>query len=132
MQFKFILGWKKFLLILTICEVLIILADFVAAFSYGISLRAYASWLFGINDKETFGSLMFLEGAITIGLGALIAAGFSENRITPPINSPSTAAFGEELSEQRPEFRRKQISAGFMLMLIGTPLIAITILLLIF
>ena len=132
MQFKFISGWKKFLIILAISEALIILADFLAAFFYGVQLRAYAGWLFGSNDKETFGSLMFLEGAITIGLGAAIAAGFSENRMTPPLNSPSAPVVVEELSEQRAEFREKQISTGFLLMLIGAPLVLITVLLIIF
>ncbi len=131
MQIKFISGWKKFLFILTISEVSIILANFVVASFYGIPLRASASWLFGSNNKETCGSLMFLEGAITIGLGALIAAGFSENRIIP-LNTPVTPVAVEKLSEQRPELREKQISVGFLLMVIGAPLIVTTILFIIF
>lgn len=131
MQLKFISGWRKFLLILAISEALIIFVDFVAALFYGTTLRAYANWFFGINNKETFGSLLFLEGAITIGLGALIAAGFSENRMIL-LNVPSTPIAAEKLSKQRSEFRRKQISVGFLLMLIGAPLIVLTILLIIF
>jgi hypothetical protein len=131
LQLRYISGWKKFLILLAILDTAIILADFVAAFFYGARLRAYANWLFGSNDTETFGSLLFIEAALIIGVGALIAAGYSENMEASPRGSPRTPYVAEKLSEQRAEFREKQISTGFLLMLVGAPLLTIPILLII-
>ncbi|MHA2052834.1 MAG: hypothetical protein ACW99F_04465 [Candidatus Hodarchaeales archaeon] len=130
MQLRSISGWKKVLIMFTIFEMLIILADFIVAFSYGVTLRTSAGWLFGRNDIETFGSLLFFEGAILVGVGAVIAAGYSENVIVHP-RRPSTAYIVEKISKDRAEFREKQISTGFLLMLLGAPLIAMTIILII-
>ena len=127
---KSISGWKKVLIMFAIFEILIILADFIVAFLYGITLRNSAGWLFGRNDTETFGSLLFVEGAILVGIGAIISAGYSENVIAP-VRSPSTPYIVEKISKQRAEFREKQISTGTLLMLLGAPLIVITIFLLI-
>jgi hypothetical protein len=96
---RFISGWKRALIIFAISDMLIILADFVAAFFYGAHLRAYAGWLLGSNDKETFGSFMFLEGVLTVGVGAAVAAGFAENKMAPPLNSPSAPYVVEKISE---------------------------------
>ena len=111
-----------------IVEMLIVLADYIAAFLYGVALRASAGWLFGNNDTETFGSLLFLEGAILVGVGAILAAGYSENAAAP-VSSPSTAYAVEKISRDRAEHREKQISSGILLILIGAPLIIITIIL---
>ena len=105
---------------------LVILVDFIVAFLYGVTLRTSAGWLFGNNDTETFGTLLFLEGAILVGIGAIIAAGYSENVIAP-VRSPSTPYIAEKISKDRTEFREKQISTGILLMLIGAPLIIIPI-----
>jgi len=129
LQFKFISGWKKFLILFAASDVLIILADLVAAFFYGKHLRAYAYWLFGSTDTETFGSILFIGGAIIVGVGAVIAAGFSENMASPPRGSPAIPYIVEKLSEQRAEFRGKQISTGFLLMFVGAPLLVMPILL---
>jgi hypothetical protein len=128
-QLRVISGWKKVFIVFAVSDASIILIDFIAAFLYGLQLRSYAGWLFGSNDKTTFLSLLFIEGALTLGLGALIAAGFSENRMTPPLNSPSAPYVVEKLSEQRAEFREKQISTGLLIMLIGAPLIILPIIL---
>jgi hypothetical protein len=128
-QLRFASGWKKVLIIFAISDVLIVLADFVATFFYGSHLRTEAGWLFGSNDKETFGSLLFIEGALIVGVGAALAAGFAENRMSPPLGSPSAPYDVEKISETRAEFREKQISTGLRLMLLGAPLIIIPILL---
>ena len=128
----FLTGWKRLLLIIAAFDLVMLIANFAAAFSFGFQLRSSASWLFGSSDKETFGSLLFIEGAILIGIGALIAGGFSESRTTSPHNNPSAPYKVEKLSEQRPEFRKKQTSTGFLMMFVGVPLIVITILLLAF
>ena len=126
MNLRSISGWKKVLILFAIFEILIILADFIVAFLYGIALRTYAGWIFGRNDTETFGSLLFFEGAILVGIGAIIAAGYSENVIVQP-STPSTAYIAEKTSKDRREFREKQISTGILLMLLGAPLIIMTI-----
>ena len=109
-----------------IFEMLIILADFIVASLHGVTLRVSAGWLFGRNDTETFGSLLFIEGAVLVGIGAIIAAGYSEN-VAAPVRSPSTPYMVEKISKDRAEFREKQISTGILLMLIGAPLIIIPI-----
>ena len=130
MNLRSISGWKKVLILFSIFEILIILADFIVAFLYGIALRTYAGWIFGRNDTETFGSLLFLEGAILVGVGAIMAAGYSEMVIVHH-RRPSTAYTVEKISKDRGEFREKQISTGILLILIGAPLIIITIFLVI-
>jgi hypothetical protein len=131
LQWRFISGWKKFLILLAILDTAIILADFVAAFFYGARLRAYADWLFGTTDTETFGSLLFIEAALIIGVGAMLAAGYPENKEASAQGSPRTPYVAEKISEQRAEFREKQISTGFLLMLVGAPLLIIPVLLII-
>jgi len=131
LQLRFISGWKKFLILLAILDTAIILADFVASFFYGAHLRAYANWLFGSTDIETFGSILFIEAALIIGVGALIAAGYPENKEAAAQGSPRAPYVAEKISEQRVEFREKQISTGFLLMLVGAPLLIIPILLII-
>ena len=126
MQLKSISGWKKFLFLFALFEIIIVLADFFIAFSYGDILRTTAGLFFGGNDIETFGELLFIEGAILLGIGAMLAAGYSENVIFS-YRDPSTAYRVEKISKDRGEFREKQISTGFLLMFIGAPLIVLTI-----
>ena len=130
MQLKSISGWKKFLFIFALFEIIIVLADFFIAFFYGDILRTSAGMFFGGNDTETFGGLLFIEGAILVGIGAILAAGYSENVIIP-YRDPSTAYRVEKISKDRAEFREKQISTGLLLMIIGAPLIILTIFLII-
>ena len=70
---------------------------------------------------------MFIEGALIIGIGAMLAGGYAEGRIQPA-KAPSTAYVSEKLSKQRAEFRENQISTGLLLMLAGLPLIIMSIL----
>ena len=130
MQLKSISGWKKVLFMFVLFEMLVIFADFIIAFFYGNTLRTFTPMFFGGNDKETFGSLLFIEGAILVGIGAILAAGYSENVIIP-YRDPSTTYRVEKISKDRAEFREKQISTGLLLMLIGAPLIILTIFLII-
>ena len=126
MPLKSISGWKKVLFIFVLFEILIIFVDSVIAFFYGVALRTSAGMLFGGNDIETFGSLLFIEGAVLVGIGAILAAGYSENLIVQH-RGPSTAYQTEKISKDCAEIREKQISTGILLMLIGAPLIVLTI-----
>ena len=72
-------------------------------------------------------NFLFFEGALTIGIGALLAGGFAENKLTP-VNSPSTPYSVEKLSKQRAEFRQEQISTGLLLILTGLPIFIMSIL----
>jgi hypothetical protein len=100
------------------------LVDLIVVYLFGGQFRSYAGWLFGINDKETLGSLLFIEGALIVGIGASLAAGYAETRMQPA-RSPATPYVAEKISPQRGEFREKQISVGLTLMLVGAPLIII-------
>ncbi len=127
MQLKSISGWKKVLTIIAFFNVLILAIDLIAVFLYGTQIRLTAEWLFGSDDKTTLGSLLFMEGALIIGTGALLAGGFAEGRIQAS-KAPSTPYVTEKLSKQRAEFREAQISTGLLLMLTGLPLIIMSIL----
>ena len=108
-------------------NVLIFAIDLIAVFLYGTQIRLTAEWIFGSDDKTTLGSLLFIEGALIIGTGALLAGGHAESRLQAS-KAPSTPYVAEKLSKQRAEFREAQISTGFLLMLTGLPLIIMAIL----
>ena len=127
LQLKNMAVWKKAIIIMAIFNVLIVFLDLIVIFFYGTQIRLTAAWLFGSENKTTLSSLLFIEGALTIGVGALLAGGFAENRIHPP-RAPSTPYVVEKLSKQRPEFREEQISTGLLLMLAGVPLVILSIL----
>ncbi|MCZ2809514.1 MAG: hypothetical protein O2V44_09185 [Candidatus Bathyarchaeota archaeon] len=124
---KNISGWKKAIIVMAIFNVLIVFIDLIVIFFYGPQIRLSAAWLFGSEDKTTLSSLLFIEGALIIGVGALLAGGFAENRMHPT-NVPSTPYTVEKISKQRSEFREEQISTGLLLMLAGVPLVILSIL----
>ena len=109
-----------------IFNVLIISIDFIAISFFSLQIKATLAWLLGSEDKTILSNLLFVEGGFTVGIGALIAAGFAENRIQQK-NIPSTPYVVEKLSKQRAEFREKQISTGLLLILAGIPLIVLSI-----
>jgi len=127
MQLKNISGWKKVITIMAFFNVLIFVIDLIAVILYGTQIRLTATWLFGSDDKTTLSSLLFIEGALIIGTGALLAGGYAEGRMHAP-KAPSTPYVAEKLSKQRAEFRENQISTGLLLMLTGLPLIIMSIL----
>ena len=127
LQLKNISGWKKVITIMAFFNVLIFVIDLIAVFLYGTQIRLTAAWLFGSEDKITLSSLLFIEGALIIGTGALLAGGYAEGRMHTP-KAPSTPYVAEKLSKQRTEFRENQISTGLLLMLTGLPLIIMSIL----
>jgi len=127
LQLKNISGWKKAIIVMAIFNVLIVFIDLIVIFFYGPQIRLSAAWLFGSEDKTTLSSLLFIEGALIIGVGALLAGGFAENRMHPT-NVPSTPYTVEKISKQRSEFREEQISTGLLLMLAGVPLVILSIL----
>jgi hypothetical protein len=94
---------------------------------YKSQIQLDLAWLLGIEEKAILSNLFFFEGAITVGLGALLAGGFAENRMTRT-NVPSTAYNVEKISKSRPEFREKQISTGIILMITGLPLLVMSVL----
>ena len=93
---------------------------------FGASLSSSVSFIFGRTAKENFLALLFIEGAFLFGIGALLAGGFSENRMMST-SGPKAAYDIEKLSAGRPERRRQQVSAGIALMLIGGVLLLMTI-----
>ena len=126
-QLKNISGWKKAITIMVFFNVLIFVIDLIAVVFYGTQIRLTAAWIFGNDDKTTLSSLLFIEGALIIGTGAMLAGGYAENRIQSA-KAPSTAYVTEKLSRQRAEFRENQISTGLLLMLTGLPIVSMSIL----
>lgn len=123
---KKLTGWKRVIAVMAFFNVLIFVIDLIAIFLYGTQIRLAAAWLFGGDDKTTLSSLLFIEGALIIGAGALLAGGFAEGRMHSP-KAPSTPYVAEKLSKERAEFRENQISTGLLLMLTGLPLIILSI-----
>ncbi|TRO54895.1 hypothetical protein E2P63_00440 [Candidatus Bathyarchaeota archaeon] len=126
-QLKNISGWKKAITIMVFFNILILVIDLIAVVLYGTQIRLTAAWIFGNEDKTTLSSLLFIEGALIIGTGALLAGGYAEGRIQTS-KTPSTAYVTEKLSKQRAEFRENQISTGLLLMVMGLPLVIMSIL----
>ncbi len=108
-------------------NVVVVFIDFVVLSFYGIQIKETLGWIFGSEDKTILSNFLFFEGALTIGIGALLAGGFAENKLTPT-RSPSTPYSVEKLSKHRTEFRQEQISTGLLLMLAGLPLIVMSVL----
>ena len=125
---KVIIEWKKILVAVLSPMLVLILADFVLAFLFGSQIRSISPFVFGRNDKETFISLVFLEGGVIFALGAFFASGKTE-KITSVPATPADIYKIEKLFPQRPEDREKQISTGILLMLVGGPLLAISFIL---
>ena len=101
-------------------------ANLILTFLYGDYIRLNLEWLLGTENKTILSNLFFIEGALTIGIGALIAAGYAESRM-PQTRGPSAPYIVDKLSKQRSEFREKQISTGLLMILAGIPLIIMAI-----
>jgi hypothetical protein len=125
-QLKNISGWKK-AIIIAVFNVLVVFINFVVLSFFGIQIKETLARILGSEDKTIFSNLSFFEGAFIIGIGALLAGGFAENRMHRT-NVPSTPYVVEKLSKQRSEFREKQISTGLLLMLTGLPIIIMSVL----
>jgi hypothetical protein len=126
--FKAVSEWKKVLVVILASVLVLILADFILAFIFGSQTRSSAAFIFGSNDKATFTSLLFIEGGFIFGAGAFFASGISETKIAAQSN-PASPYLMEKLSSQRPEHRKKQISTGVLLMLIGGSVLVISFIL---
>jgi len=118
--FKTISEWKNLLLSILI----IIILNLILTFVFGSYIRSHVQFVFGNNNKETFAALLFLEGAGIIGVGAWIASGYSEMVVIQKANPAATGYMAEKLSSQREEYRKRQISDGVILMLVGGALLA--------
>jgi len=127
MQLKNVSVWKKAIIVVAFVSVLIFVFDIIVVFLFGTQIRLTAAWIFGNEDKTTLTNLLFIEGALIIGTGALLAGGYSESRIQGT-KAPSTAYVSEKLAKQRAEFRENQISTGLLLMLTGLPPVIMSIL----
>jgi len=123
---KAVSEWKGILVTVLVSIFAIMLADFVLVLLFGSQIRSFAVAVFGSNDVETLVSLLFLEGGFCSLLGALLAIGFAELKIVSPFN-PAAPCILTKISSQREEHRRKQISAGTFLILVGGPLLAIAL-----
>jgi len=109
--------WKKTLTTLLISEIVIIAVDLVLVALFGPQFRSFAISVFGNGDKETLGSLLFIEGGLVFGAGAVYFSGGVEN-----VGGTHPVVLDKRL-EQRQEMRGQQKFFGKTLMLIGGPLI---------
>ncbi len=117
---------KKALAYFTVILAATIISDLLIVSFFGPALSSSASYIFGTTFKENLLSLMFVEGAILLGMGALSAGGFSESGMTRT-QGPKAAYDVEKLSPGRPERRREQTRVGAVLMLVGAVLLLMMI-----
>ena len=118
--------WKKTIFVTIVFNVLVVFTDIVVLSLFNTQIKVTLTWILGSEDRTILSNLLFIEGALTIGIGALLAGGFAENRLTK-ILSPSARYSVEKLSKKRGRSRQEQISTGFLLMLAGLPLIIISV-----
>ena len=103
----------------------LILANLVLAFLFGSQIRSSSPFAFGRNDGDTIMSLIFLEGGVIFGLGAFLASGIADTRATVQTNARDAHEIERSVSRVA-EQRKKLMSAGIFLMLIGGLLLAIS------
>lgn len=126
-KLKKISRWKKAIIAILVFNTIVVLIDIVILFFYSPQIKETLAEILGTEDRTILSNFLFFEGALTIGIGALIAGGYAENRLAPT-RSPSTPYSIEKLSKQRAEFRQEQISTGLLLVLAGLPLFIMSIL----
>ncbi len=112
---------KNVILYFSVFLTVTIIVDLVLVYFFGTLLSSWA-YIFGSTFKENFLALLFLEGAVFLGVGALFVGGVLENRM-PSTTGPKSAYDAEMLSKDRADRRQQQISVGIMLMVLGGLLI---------
>ncbi len=115
---------KKTLAVVLASEIGIITANFALVALFGAQLRSYISYIFGSNDLETLFTLIFLEGGFVFGAGAVYSSGILENIYTVRQAHPVVL---DKMLQQRQEMREQQSALGKKLMLVGGPLIIVSI-----
>jgi hypothetical protein len=80
-------------------------------------------WIGG-SKKILFSNMLFIEGAFILGIGALIASGYTAARVD---RWPTMYASPEGHADYIREQRRKQIGFGILLMIIGGLLIVLSV-----
>lgn len=76
------------------------------------------------SAKAMLSNLFFIDGAVTVGMGALIASGYTVFRIE---SWQTLFASPEGHTEFLETERRKQILFGILLMVVGTVLIGLSV-----
>jgi hypothetical protein len=122
---------RKRIIVAVLASVIVfVLANLVLAFLFGSQIRSSSPFAFGTNNRDTFMSLVFLEGGTIFGLGAFFASGISDIRTNSQAN-PRNAIRTEKTVSYVPEQGKKLMSTGTFLMLVGCQLLAISVLLVI-
>jgi len=109
--------WKKLLAAVLISEIAIAAVDIVLVALFGSQLRSFATFVFGNNGAETAASLLFIEGGLVFGAGAVFFSGGVEN-----VGGTHPIVLDKRL-EQRQQMRGQQRFFGMTLMLVGGPLL---------
>lgn len=117
--------WKKVLVAVVVSEVAVIVADLVLVTLFGPQLRSFATYIFGGNDKETLSNILFIEGALVFGVGALYSSGVLENATAARARTHPVVL--DKYVEQSQEMRKQQNVLGKILMLVGGPLIILSV-----
>jgi len=101
--------WSKLAIVIILLFIIDVIVVFVGALS--------DFWM-GSTMKLTFSNLLFIEGILIAGIGAVIASGYTTWRTNLSTVLADPAVYEEYMREQR----RKQTRFGLTLMAIGAVL----------
>jgi hypothetical protein len=124
-------GWRNILITASCFWIILPAADSVLAYVFGPQLWFRASYFFGNNLKSTLGIFMFIEGAVILAAGLVWASGSMET-VFQGSNLNTNPYYRKDDWSQRKEQTEKQNVAGKILILIGTPILVIAGIILVF
>ena len=73
-------SWKKILIIASIVSIVLVLTNFLIAYSMDSTIWFYAGFFFGNDIRTTLSTLLFVEGVAILALGAVWVSGAMEAR----------------------------------------------------
>ncbi len=106
-----------------------ILADFVSVYFFGPQIWSYAGYFFGSDIKTTLVILLFVEGGVIFGVGAVWASGSMET-VFQGGNLKTNPYYRGDDWKQRREQTEGQNATGQILMFAGGPLLIVSFVLL--
>ncbi len=108
----------------------LVLADYLAVYFFGSQFWSYAGYFFGNNTTITLSVLMFIEGAVILTLGLVWASGAMET-VFQGGNLKTNPYYRREDWKQRKEQTQQQNEAGKILILVGGPILIVSIVMLV-
>jgi hypothetical protein len=122
-------NWKRFLLKASIVSVAIILVNLLLVYLYGSTIWLYAGYFFGNDVKTTLSTLLFIEGAAILTLGFVWLSGAMEIDFDDS-NLRTNIWNRKEQWKQRPNELEQENAAGKVMILVGLPVLLVSLIIL--